>query len=181
MNTDVKNSKPVKDKNDKIDLKSIIITLLIAIGVAFTINCFFKITVVSGISMNNTLYNGEKLLLNRQAYKSDAPKFGDIVVVERDDLAVKYIIKRVIGLPGDEIEIKDNQLFINGKEIKENYIKEPMSTEDLKIKIPEGKIFVMGDNRNNSLDSRRSVIGLIDYKNQVFGKVIYSLSEFKSI
>lgn len=168
-------------KSNKISLKDIICTLVLSIAISLAIMAFFRLSVVNGHSMDNTLYNGQKLVLDVKAYDRHVPEYKDIVVIKRDDLSVKYLIKRVIGVPGDKLVIKDNKLYINDKQIKENYIKEDMVTDDLEVKIPENKVFVMGDNRNNSLDSRNiNVIGLIDY-DDLLGKAIFSISGFKSV
>lgn len=170
------------EKDNKITIKDILITLVLSVAISFALMSFFRITVVNGHSMDNTLYDGQRLVLNVRAYDNKAPEYKDIVVVKRDDLSVKYLIKRVIGTPGDKITIKDNKLYINDELMYEDYIREEMVTDDLEVVIPEGKIFVMGDNRNHSLDSRSTnVIGLIDYEEEVLGKAVFSISGFKSI
>ena len=81
----------------------------------------------------------------------------------------KHIIKRVIAIGGDHVEIKDNIVYLNGKKLDENYVNGVMANnEDMSINIPEGKVFVMGDNRNSSLDSRR--LGYFDFEEDVVGK-----------
>ena len=105
---------------------------------------------------------------------SSQPKRNDIIIVDYDDgLDDTLIIKRVIAVGGDHLDIKNNEVYINGKKIKENYIKENMNTEDLSIDIPKGKVFVMGDNRNHSLDSRK--LGYFDFDNDVIGKVFFKI------
>ena len=92
-----------------------------------------------------------------RALRSVAAISDDIIVVDYVDAAKKetYIIKRVIGIGGDHIDIKDNQVYLNGKLLEEDYINGVMTNnEDMSIDIPEGKVFVMGDNRSVSLDSR---------------------------
>lgn len=170
------------NSSEKITFIEVIKTLVVAVLMSLIILQFFKLNTVVGHSMDSTLYDGQRLVLSLKAYENKAPEYKDIVVVERDDLSVKYFIKRVIGIPGDTIEIKDNQLYINGELINEDYINEPMVTEDLLIEVPEGKVFVMGDNRNHSLDSRNiNVIGLIDYEEEILGKAVFSLSTFEKI
>ena len=84
------------------------------------------------------------------------------------------IIKRIVGLPGDHLEMKDNQLYRNGQLLNEDYINEAMiQNEDFSYDIPEGKIFVMGDNRNHSVDSRN--LGYIDFDEQVVGRVFWKV------
>ena len=93
-----------------------------------------------------------------------------------------YIIKRVIGQGGDKIEIKNNRVYLNDEVLDEPYINEPMNkNEDIRITVPKGYLFVMGDNRNNSLDSRSNEIGLINVDKEVVGKAIFSLSSFSGI
>ena len=79
----------------------------------------------------------------------------------------------MIGLPGEHLEILDNEVYINGEKLEENYLDEPMKTENLDVYIPEGKLFVMGDHRNVSADSRMESIGLVDVKTELTGKRLF--------
>lgn len=125
---------------------------------------------VNGDSMYSTLKDKDIMILNIIGYRfSDIKRF-DIVVVDGKD---EYLIKRVIGLPGETIEYKDNKLYVNGKLVKDNYGKNP--TKDFKTKIPKGSYFVMGDNRNNSLDSR--YFGAFK-KNKILGKTNFTVFPF---
>jgi len=130
---------------------------------------------VVGTSMVPTLNDKQILLLKK--YDKEYERF-DIVVFEHEK---STLIKRVIGLPGEHVEYRDNKLYINGKKINENFIKE--DTEDFTLseinykKIPKGYYFVMGDNRNNSTDSR--YIGLIK-DNQIKGSTNLSIFPFKT-
>ena len=113
-------------------------------------------------------------MIDKVFYKHSQPKRNDIIIVDYDDgLDDTLIIKRVIAVGGDHLDIKNNEVYINGKKIKESYIKENMNTEDLSIDIPKGKVFVMGDNRNHSLDSRK--LGYFDFDNDVIGKVFFKI------
>ena len=151
-----------------------IITYIIIIALVVIIRTYFVTLVrVSGTSMESTLKNGDILVLNKYIYNKDDIKRFDIVVVKEKD---EKLIKRVIGLPSETLEYKDNTLYINGKVVKEDYLKE--ETDDYKYegKIPENCYFVMGDNRDVSLDSR--YFGCFD-KKQIKGKVIYQLLPLK--
>ncbi|MCD7809065.1 MAG: signal peptidase I [Erysipelotrichaceae bacterium] len=144
-------------------IKVIVITVIIT----FIFLHFVQISRVVGSSMEPTYSNGNIVLVDKVFYKSSEANYDDIVIVQYED---EQIIKRVIALPGDHIEMIDNQLYRNGELLQEDYILEDMAgNEDFSYDIPEGKIFVMGDNRNNSLDSR--AIGYVDFDDDVIGKV----------
>lgn len=142
---------------------------------------------VEGISMERTLEEGQQLLGEKISYRIMDPKRYDVVVVqpfEGDE--DNYYVKRVIGLPGETIEIKDGILLIDGKELDESdYIKEDMwETTILEpITLGEDEFFVMGDNRNYSSDSRETEIGPIP-KDRIIANLIlrvWPLSEFAAI
>lgn len=128
--------------------------------------------IVSGTSMDSTLKNGEILLLNK--FDKTYDRY-DIVVF---DYQGSKLVKRIIGLPGETVEYKDGILYINGKETEDNF---SSITRDYKMDIeviPDGYYFVMGDNRNNSSDSR--IIGLIDEKS-INGTTTISLWPIKIV
>ena len=153
------------------DIADCLFTVLVAFVLAiFVLDCF-KISVVSGESMDNTLHDGQKLILGMHTYDFKSIERGDIVVCYAEQLN-ESIVKRVIGRPGDHLVIEDNKVYINDELLEENYIKAPMKTEDLDVEIPEGKLFVMGDNRNESGDSRWDAVGLIDIEEDLQGKII---------
>lgn len=126
-----------------------------------------------------TLLDGDIMILDKIGYRINGLKRFDIVVIKYNN---EKIIKRVIGLPGDYIEYKDNNLYVNGKEIKEEYkrdITNNFSLKDLGYeKIPENKYLVLGDNRSISKDSR--IIGLID-KEDIEGYTGIIVFPFKRI
>jgi signal peptidase I len=131
----------------------------IAVIIAVAIRVFlFAPIVVDGESMMPTLEDRERLIVNKIIYMLDIPERGDIVVFHATES--KDWIKRVIGEPGDIVEVRDDTLFINNKEVKEPYLdaSKLVAAEDLTKnfyeKVPDGHVFVMGDNRPNSRDSR---------------------------
>lgn len=124
---------------------------------------------VDGNSMNNTYTNGDLLVGDKKAEIAE----GDILIIYSDVLKER-IVKRCIGLPGDQVDIKDNVVYVNGKALTENYIAEPMDTSDMSIKLSDNEYFVMGDNRNNSTDSRE--IGPIQ-KDKIEAKVTHNLTK----
>nr|WP_041608203.1 signal peptidase I [Halobacteroides halobius] len=150
---------------NKQEVKEIIESIIIAGVLAFFIITFIvQSFIVQGHSMDNTLHDGERLFVNKFIYNFRAPERGDIVVFEpKGDPSRKYI-KRVIGLPGDKIEIVAGNLFINDHAVKEDYILEPMYGNYGPYKVPKKHVFVMGDNRNHSTDSRMtSLVGYVSY------------------
>lgn len=147
--------------------------------VSILFSMLFRVVNVSGDSMTNTLQNGEKLLLSGACAN---PKYGDVVVIRRENDTP--LIKRVIGLPGDEIYIYDGTgtVFRNGKQLDEPYVRggyTPSKGMNKIYKVPANGIFVMGDNRTDSLDSRdlRDSITMDD----VVGVVTHRLSTFESL
>lgn len=129
---------------------------IIIIVVVLFIKAFIVTPIkVNGESMYPTLEEGDIMILNKTAYYFNKPKRFDIVVV---DMPNEYLIKRVIGLPGEHIEYKNNTLYVDGKKIEENF--KHGKTDDFNIKelgsdtVPSGYYLVLGDNRGNSLDSR---------------------------
>lgn len=133
---------------------------------------------VDGDSMRETLYNGDILILNK--LDNNYERF-DVVVVNYNN---SKLVKRIIGLPGENIEYKNNKLYINNKEIDDV---ETIRTLDFSLeelyaieKIPENHYFVMGDNRGNSLDSRDYRVGLIK-KEDIVGVTIFRLYPFNKI
>jgi signal peptidase I len=127
---------------------------------------------VKGSSMDNTLHDGERLLVNKFIFRIRPPKTGDIIVLKYPKDPSKKFIKRVIGLPGDRVYIQNAKLYINGTEIKEPYIREKMYQDYDFTEVPERTVFVMGDNRNCSKDSRDPDVGFVPYDNLV-GKAIF--------
>ena len=155
------------------NIKVIIVTVLIT----FVFLQFVQISRVHGTSMEETYHEGNIVLVNKIFYKMKEPKRNDIVIVDyHNGDEETYIIKRVIAVGGDHIDIKDNVVYVNNQELEEDYIKEAMFTEDLSIDVPKGKIFVMGDNRNSSLDSRK--LGVFDFEDDVIGKVFFKVPFF---
>lgn len=123
-----------------------VIVFLLVILVKKTIITPIK---VNGQSMFSTLHDKDIMILNIIDYKLHDIKRFDIVVIKTPE---EYLIKRVIGLPGDEVKYENNVLYINGEIIEDKYAS--TSTEDFKVVVPKGKYYALGDNRNNSLDSR---------------------------
>jgi signal peptidase I len=168
-------------------------SIVFALAIALLINAFvFQRMVVAGPSMEPTLNDGENLFVQKVAHTLDQlPEYGDVVVIDsrihrertiKDDLVEPldkwlsqpdYIyVKRVIGKPGDTLEFKNGVVYRNKNRLTETYLKEPVSHyEEKAVTVPPGHIFVMGDNRNNSLDSRRlGSIPLNHYLGSVLGK-----------
>lgn len=155
----------------KILLKSSFIYIIIIIGIVLVKKYIVTPIRVYGPSMDNTLKHGDIMILNELTNKFE--RF-DIVVIKLDN---ELIIKRIIGLPGEELEYKDNKLYIDGKYIKEDF--NHGETENFeKLKIEENNYFVLGDNRPVSSDSR--VFGTIE-KNDIIGKTSLTLFPFTRI
>ncbi len=158
----------------KEEIKELLESVIIAGVLAFFIITFIvQSFVVQGHSMDNTLHDGERLFVNKFIYRFHPPQRGDIVVLKPKGAPDYKYIKRVIGLPGDKVEIIDGNLFINDQKIREDYILERMYGTYGPYYIPKDHLFVMGDNRNHSSDSRMtSLVGYVSY-DSISGKAFW--------
>lgn len=143
--------------NIKNNIKEILPYVIIVLIVVLIRTFLFTPIKVNGTSMVDTLHNGDTMILNKIGIKVTDIKRFQIVVIKTSD---SYLIKRVIGLPGETIKYNNGKLYINGKVIKDKYCKNNNTSDFEEVKIPEDSYFVMGDNRSNSIDSRR--IGTIE-------------------
>ena len=150
---------------------------------AFVLKFVGQRSVVDGSSMCDTLYDGESLWVNKFTYRFHEPERFDIIIFPYAHEENTYFIKRVIGLPGETVYIdEEGKIFINGEELKENYGREVISPESrglaaTEIVVGENEYFVMGDNRNNSMDSRYPNVGNIK-KEKIIGKAVFRLFPF---
>ena len=131
-------------------------------------------------SMYPTIKIGDHLLVDKVSYKINSFQRGDVVVFKAPPATNRneVMVKRLIGLPGDTIEIKNGVTYINNAILKEPYVTEKVYTDFEPFKIPEGSLFMMGDNRNNSYDSRSWGVVPADY---VIGKALVCYYPFNSI
>lgn len=157
----------------KSKLREFIETIVGALILAVLIMTFVgRSYAVDGPSMLPSLHSGERLLVEKVTYRFRPPQRGDIVVLQNPSARIP-LIKRIIGLPGDEIQISGGRLFLNGKPVDEPYINGAMHLRQQTgpVKVPEGHYFVLGDNRNLSLDSRDPQIGFIPRKS-IIGRAV---------
>ena len=154
---------------------------LVCVVLVFTF--LFRIVGVDGESMQNTLMNHDRLILTRLPY---TPERGDIVVINR--YTAEPLVKRVIAVGGQTVEIDydTGTVYVDGQPLEEDYIMEPMVRPESPYlqgtywEVPEGSVFVMGDNRNNSSDSRDSRLGPVDTR-YVLGRAICTVLPFQHI
>ncbi len=145
-------SQEVPEKKTQGFWRDLLETILMAVVLFLLLNAATSRVRVYNISMQPTLHEGNLLVVNKLAYKFGEPKRGDIIVFHYQGTVTEDYIKRVIGLPGDTVRVDDGVVRVNGQAITEPYIAEfPGYTGTWKV--PEGELFVLGDNRNHSSDS----------------------------
>jgi len=160
--------------------------IVIAVAIALIINFFVIVnSVVPTGSMENTIMAGTRMLGFRLTYLFEQPKRGDIIIFKYPDNPSENYVKRIIGLPGETVEIIGGVTYVDGTEIDEPYLKETPWEENWgPYEVPEDSYFVMGDNRNNSKDSRYWTTTNYVPKENILGKALliyYPFSDFGSI
>ncbi len=192
---------PAKEKKKSSEIVEWTKALLIAVVLVVVIRQFlFTPYIVDGDSMQPNFETGERLIVNKLVYQFGKPKFGDVIVFNVPEDNRKFI-KRVIGVPGDKIELLGDDLYINGQIVEEPYIKEVIASKheagmlyngngdmynfpnarNSEIEVPDGMIFALGDNRGDSRDSR--ALGFIDTK-EIIGRaelIFWPIKEVKFI
>ena len=152
-----------------------VLVIIGAVILAFLIDTFVIVNaqIPSG-SMENTIMTGDRVFGNRLAYKFSDPKRFDIIIFKYPDDESQLFIKRIIGLPGETVEIHDGNIYINGSDtpLEDVDIKEPMEGSFGPYTVPEGCYFVMGDNRNNSRDSRYWENTFVS-EDEILGKAVF--------
>lgn len=177
-------SETLKDKIVKEIVEWIKVIVITAI-LALIITSFVRPTLVIGESMTNTFQPYDYLVVSKRAYKNKLPEYGDVILFQShlpldDQKGEKILIKRVIGLPGDTIQILEGKVFRNGTEIIENYTRDGYTDGNTFVEVPEDELFVLGDNRGGSRDSRDASVGTVPL-DVVLGKVIIRLFPFTKI
>jgi signal peptidase I len=171
-------------KDMKKEIISWIRTIVISILMAMLMLQIVQPTIVKEISMLPTLDPNNYLLLERVSHRMDKLEQGDIIVFKTDmvteDGKEKNLIKRIIGIPGDHVVIYGGKVVINEELLQENYINGDETDGNVDLVVDEGRFFVMGDNREVSLDSRSPRVGLIDSES-VIGRAMVRLYPFDNM
>lgn len=155
--------------------------LLLAVVMAVLIRTFVvDIYIVDGNSMLPTLHDQERVIVNKLGYRLHAPKRGDVVVFEYALEPWRDFVKRVIGLPGDQVEVKGGRVLVNGTPLEEPYLGASTLGRYGPVTVKPGTVFVLGDNRNFSMDSRDASVGLVPLT-AIKGKATYVFWPFKSL
>ena len=158
----------------------IVIVVILSLGIITFIG---QRTKVSGHSMETTLSDGDNLIVDKLTYRFSDPKRFDIIVFPYKYEENTYFIKRIIGLPGETIQVTDGKIYINGQVLDESYGREVLKSggiAETPITLGEDEYFVMGDNRNDSMDSRDPSVGVL-HKSELVGRAwgrILPLSKF---
>ena len=165
---------------DMLDWLEMLITVFFAVVLVFTF--IFRIAIVDGESMVPTLEDKDKLVVSHLFYE---PEDGDVVIVNSKGLG-KVIVKRVIATENQTVDVdySEGKVYVDGQLLDEPYINEPTITDfgfhDYPVSLPAGHVFVMGDNRNHSTDSRAESVGFVD-KSDIMGKAVFRIWPFNKL
>jgi len=152
--------------------REIIGTIVLAVIIFALLQTTFQTFIVVGCSMEPSFQWTQRVLTNKISYKFHEPERGDVVVLQATDNENVDYIKRIIGLPGDKVEVKDRVVYVNDSPLDEPYIKEFPNYTMSRREVPENNYFVLGDNRNNSNDSHN---GWTVPRENIVGKVWCSI------
>ena len=173
-----------KERSTAEEIKDWVVSIVVAVALAMFIRTFIvELYVVDGPSMRPTLESEERLVVNKFIYRFRPPEKGEVLVFQYPRDPRRDFIKRVIATPGDTVEIREGRVLVNDQILTEDYILEKTRSEYPKSTVPEGRIFVMGDNRNNSEDSRFADVGFVPY-DLIKGKallVFWPISQYKTL
>ena len=179
----IKTTSSAKKVIKEIIIWILLIVITISASYFITTNVFVK-TSVSGTSMEPTLKEGQVVIVNKLEYYIKSPKRNDVIVYKQSNKEHSYFeIKRVIGLPGETVKIKNGIVYINDEAIKEKVKTEAISNSGLAeegVKLDDNEYFVLGDNRNDSEDSRFAGIGNV-LKNEILGKAVATEKPFSLV
>ena len=169
-----KQAKPEKIEQSKMkeNIGLVIYCMIVVAIMFFVIKFVGQRTIVIGDSMNPTLHENENLITDKITYRFKEPKRFDIIVFPYKDNTSKLLIKRIIGMPGETVQIKNGRVYINDHELNENYgnaIMNDGGVADNAIILGEDEYFVLGDNRNNSQDSRFASVGNV-HRSDIIGR-----------
>lgn len=166
-------------------MKGWIKEIVIAVALGFLVLQMIKPTIVKEHSMEPTLHENDYIFLSKQAYRFGSPGYGDIIVFHtnlvQQNGKEKLLIKRIVGKEGDVISISDGEVYRNGVALQEDYTLDGYTFAPMeKVTVPEGKLFVMGDNRQNSIDSRDINVGFLE-EDKIVGQAVFRLYPFKEM
>lgn len=170
------NSEEKKENSIKAEILSWLQILVTAACIAFVLNTFIiaNSRVPTG-SMENTIMTNDRVIGSRLSYRFSSPERGDIVIFRFPDDESVYYVKRVIGLPGDTVDIVDGAVYLNGSDtpLEEPYLRQKMEPEEaMHFEVPEDSYFMMGDNRNYSYDARYWTNHFV-HKDKLIAKVLF--------
>lgn len=173
-----------KKASIKREIMEWIIVIEVAVILAVVLNMFLIVNaVIPSASMETTIMTGDRIFGNRLAYTKNDPVRGDIVIFKYPDDETQLFIKRLIGMPGETLQMIDGVIYINGEKLDEPYLAAIPYGDYGPVTVPEGAYFVMGDNRNNSADSRYWKQPFV-YRDKILGKAVfcyYPFSDFGKI
>lgn len=166
------------------EVKEWLQSLLFSVVVVGLLMIFVQPTLVKGDSMFPTIQENNYLVIEKVSYWFRAPAYGEVIVFKshlpENSFKNKDLIKRIIGLPGDTIQIRDGMVWRNGKLLEEPYIAEPFTYGDIEVTVPADSVFILGDNRAVSRDSRDPAVGFVPMKS-IRGKILLRLFPFNEV